>query len=119
MLAIRQTKRSSRCLARKLRTRMGQVPTRSAGTSVSNTLGNGDSGVLMVGNCSPAKIAPLSAPCYYTPTGVSKQYAFARLSKLFRNVPFLTSLEMSLFLFFVFVLVLVVGLARSEALRSP
>ena len=43
------------------------------------------------------------------------------VSKLFRNVPFLTSLEMSLFLFFVFVLVLVlvVGLARSEALRSP
>src|SRR2546428_7944935 len=81
MLAIRQTKRSSRCLARKLRTRMGQVPTRSAGTSVSNTLGNGDSGVLMVGNCSPAKIAPLSAPCYYTPTGVSKQYAFAGLRR--------------------------------------
>ena len=41
---------------------------------------------------------------------------------LFRNVPFLTSLEMSLFLHFVlvlvFVLVFVVGLARSEALRA-
>jgi len=41
------------------------------------------------------------------------------MSKLFRNVPFLTSLEMSPFSFLVLRLLLVVGLARSEALRSP
>jgi hypothetical protein len=40
------------------------------------------------------------------------------MSKLFRNVPILTSLEMSPFEFW-FLFLVVVGLARSEALRSP
>jgi hypothetical protein len=39
------------------------------------------------------------------------------VSKLFRNVPILTSLEMSLFKFWLFFVG--VGLVRSEALRSP
>jgi len=52
---------------------------------------------------------------------VSRQVNEHRLfmSSLFRNVPFLTSLEMSPFSFLILRLLLVVGLARSEALRSP
>ena len=40
------------------------------------------------------------------------------MSKLFRNVLFVTSLEVSPFSFLVFAVVFVVGLARSEALRA-
>src|SRR5579872_457442 len=42
-----------------------------------------------------------------------------KMSNLFRNVPFLTSLEVSPFCFSFLLLFFVVGLARSVALRSP
>ena|ERR1700677_3791509 len=47
------------------------------------------------------------------------QGRFWELSKLFRNVPSLTSLETSPFRFWLFAVSSIVGLARSAALRSP
>src|SRR5208283_4171488 len=55
----------------------------------------------------------------YTPSRCKLQPRRSTLSKLFRNVPILTSLEVSPFFDFVLVVCCFVGLARSVALRSP